>query len=332
MGSVVKRGDKYYARARVMHNYILKTKSKTFASQAEAWTWVDRTEKELRFGEKEEVDHTKKFKDALIRYRDEVSPTKKGKRWETVKINSYLKQDYCPIHYPLIKLTPKVIVEWRDKRPVSNSSKNRELALFSAIFEKCINEWQWMETNPIKSLKGLKEPPPRNRRISDQEIELILENLGFKEDETPKTQKEIIAVIFLIAIETAMRQGEITGLDWSTVYLQQQFVRLPDTKNGDPREVPLTIRAIELFELMPKKRSGLVFDITAETVSTMFRRAVRECAIKDLTFHDARHEACTRLARKIEMLDLAKMTGHRDPRSLMIYYNPTATEIANRLG
>lgn len=51
----------------------------------------------------------------------------------------------------------------------------------------------------------------------------------------------------------------------------------------------------------------------------------------DLTFHDARHEACTRLARKLEVLDLARMIGHRDPRSLMIYYNPTASEIAERL-
>ncbi|MDC7252931.1 hypothetical protein NMY25_001792 [Wohlfahrtiimonas chitiniclastica] len=51
----------------------------------------------------------------------------------------------------------------------------------------------------------------------------------------------------------------------------------------------------------------------------------------DLTFYDARHEACTRLARKLEVLDLARMIGHRDPRSLMIYYNPTASEIAERL-
>ena len=54
--------------------------------------------------------------------------------------------------------------------------------------------------------------------------------------------------------------------------------------------------------------------------------------IEDLTFHDTRHEALTRLARKLDVLDLARMVGHRDPRSLMIYYNPTASEIAQRLG
>ena len=53
--------------------------------------------------------------------------------------------------------------------------------------------------------------------------------------------------------------------------------------------------------------------------------------IEDLTFHDSRHEACTRLARKIDVLDLARMIGHRDLRSLMTYYNPSASEIADRL-
>lgn len=59
---------------------------------------------------------------------------------------------------------------------------------------------------------------------------------------------------------------------------------------------------------------------------------MRALGITDLTFHDSRHEACTCLERKLGVLDLAKMIGHRDTRSLMIYYNPTATEIEDRLG
>jgi len=51
-----------------------------------------------------------------------------------------------------------------------------------------------------------------------------------------------------------------------------------------------------------------------------------------MTFHDTRHEALTRIARKLDVLDLARMVGHRDARSLMIYYNATAEEIAQRLG
>ncbi len=51
----------------------------------------------------------------------------------------------------------------------------------------------------------------------------------------------------------------------------------------------------------------------------------------DLNFHDSRHEATTRLSRKLNVLALAKMIGHRDVQSLMIYYDETAAELAARL-
>ena len=95
--------------------------------------------------------------------------------------------------------------------------------------------------------------------------------------------------------------------------------------------MPLSLRAQELFELMNPKSHGNIFNITADTVCTTFRKAVKECNIIDLTFHDSRHEACTRLAQKLKVLDLAAMIGHRDLKSLMIYYNPTVTEIARQL-
>jgi integrase len=47
--------------------------------------------------------------------------------------------------------------------------------------------------------------------------------------------------------------------------------------------------------------------------------------------HDTRHEGVSRLAKKLTMMDLAKMVGHRDPRSLMIYYEPSAEELAAKL-
>ena len=63
----------------------------------------------------------------------------------------------------------------------------------------------------------------------------------------------------------------------------------------------------------------------------MFRKVRDDVAIVGLTFHDTRHEAITRLARKVDVLDLARITGHKDPRSLMVYYNATASEMALRL-
>jgi len=129
-----------------------------------------------------------------------------------------------------------------------------------------------------------------------------------------------------------MRQGEIWGLTWQDVYLDKCFVRLHDTKNGSKRDVPLSKEAIRLLQLLPKKTGRKVFPTNQTSSAVIFRRALMLANIKELTFHDTRHEALTRLARKLEVLDLARMVGHRDPRSLMIYYNATAEEIAQRLG
>lgn len=96
--------------------------------------------------------------------------------------------------------------------------------------------------------------------------------------------------------------------------------------------MPLSSKAITLLQALEPKAAGKVFAVRQQSGVVYFRKAVKIAGIDNLTFHDTRHEALTRLARKLNVLDLASMVGHRDPRSLMIYYNPTPTEIAERLG
>ena len=73
------------------------------------------------------------------------------------------------------------------------------------------------------------------------------------------------------------------------------------------------------------------FDITTSSLDAMFRVARRRADVEGLTFHDTRHEAITRLAGKLNVLELARMVGHRDIKQLQTYYNASAAEIANRL-
>lgn len=331
MGSITKRGQKYLARAQYTKNYISNNVSKMCDSKLEALMWIEKTEKSMRLGKSQEIDTTKTLRDAVIRYRDEISPTKKGKDYEVKKLNHFLRMKSFPANAPLHTLITKDIATWRNNRDINNSSKNREVSLLSAVFETARIEWNWMEKNPTRDLKRLTPPPPRNRRINDFEIQLLMQNLEF-DGQIPIMQKQKVGLIFSLALETAMRQSEIATLDWSQVSLKERSVTLLETKNGDRRQVPLSSRAIKLFELMSPKNQGSIFNIKAATVSTIFRRAVKECNIIDLRFHDSRHEACTRLAQKLAVLDLAKMIGHRDTKSLMIYYNPTIAELADRLG
>lgn len=332
MGTIRKRGKTYQARIKVTKDFKEITESKTFDSKLEALKWVEIRESQVRIGRSKGIDNRHTLREALERYLEEVTPSKKGARWESLRLQALLRDEHLPLDARLEYVTRDDLVNWRSHRNVSAATKNRESSLLRGVFEMARLEWRWLLENPAVDLKRLKEPPPRDRRLSDYEIDILCEELELDQNKLEvKTQKQKTALIFLLAIETAMRQSEITTLNWSQINLHKYYLTLLETKNGDKRDIPLSRRAIQLFEAMHPKRSGEVFEIKSSVVSTLFRRARDRCEIKDLTFHDTRHEACTRLARKLEVLDLARMIGHRDPRSLMIYYNPTASEIASRL-
>ena len=128
-----------------------------------------------------------------------------------------------------------------------------------------------------------------------------------------------------------MRAGEICGLMPQDV--AGRVATLNKTKNGTKRNVPLSTRAVELLELLPlPEKDGTIFGVSTGSVDALFRKAKKRVMIEDGTFHDTRHLAITRLAKKLNVLDLARMVGHRDLRQLQVYYNETAEAMADRLG
>ncbi|MEM6603500.1 MAG: site-specific integrase [Pseudomonadota bacterium] len=326
MAAIRKVRDKWLAEVRSKGFY----KSKTFYSKIEAQSWSVDVERQI--GKREGMPTTYTLADAFKKYADEVSPSKKGARWEIIRLKHMAKYPVSDVRLEVLRAQD--IQNWIECRvnEVSNSTVNREVNLISAVVTTARKKWKWHSGDPMKDIERPKNPPPRNRRISDVEISKTLESLNYKEDAPIITKTQQIAVAFLFALETAMRQGEIFGMMWENIYLDKFFVYLPDTKNGTSRDVPLSRRAVALLHKLHPDREGPVFTIRKATASALFLRNIKEAEIKNLTFHDTRHEALTRLARKIDVLDLARMVGHNDPRSLMIYYNPTATEIAERLG
>lgn len=300
--------------------------SRTFDSKVQAMAWAVEAENNLS---PNGLVREKTLSEAFIRYRDEVTPRKKSANNEYNRLNRLLNVPFAPMLLETIQ--QQHVDHWIQQRlkQVLASSINRDLNLISAVFEKA-KRWRWIDNNPIRGLERPKNPPPRDRRISPQEIERILDALEF-DGKTVNTPRHIIAVAFLLAIETAMRQGEIWKLKWDDVFLDKCYLRLHETKNGTKRDVPLSQEAVRLLNLLATFPKGKVFKTNQNSSGTIFRRALTLAGITGLTFHDTRHEALTRLAQKLEVLDLARMVGHRDPRSLMIYYNPTAEEIAARL-
>ncbi len=270
-----------------------KYKSKTFSTKAEAREWATDVESTLT-GKREGSAHL--IRDAFERYAREVSMDKKGAKWELVRLNLLGWYDLADVSFA--HLAAEDLAVWRDRR--------------------------------LRDISRPKKPRPRDRRISDEEIERVLCVLGYDENDEATTCQQLTRVLFLLGIETAMRRGEMMALRWSDIHLQQRYVSIMDSKNLDQRDVPLTTRAVELLERLTQEGEG-PFSFSSDTASTLFRRAVKKAEIDGLRLHDSRHEGLTRLARKLDVLDLARMVGHRNPRSLMIYYNATVSEIASRL-
>lgn len=330
MATYRKRGSTW--RAEIAKNGM--RISGTFRSKAEAVAWATEKEAEVgRGGPVASVANNKTFADALRRYELEVAPTKRGERWEKLRLTIFLKLEWAGER--IGRVTPDHIAQWRDDRlkTVKGSTVNRELNLMSAVFERARREWKWLRVNPVRDVVRPTNPRPRDRRITQAEEDRMLDQLGYKRGQAPVTLQQHLAAAFLFALETGMRQGEIVGLTWDRVYAKQRYVNLELTKNGDTRNVPLSSAALRLIELQPKScAEPRCFPIQSASADALWRKARTKAKVKDLKFHDSRHEAITRLAKKLDVLDLARMIGHRDPRSLMIYYNATASELASRLG
>lgn len=309
--------------------------TRTFATKAAAIAWATTREAEILAsagGPKCSVEMT--VSEALRRYKQDVTPTKAGQKWEELRLNKFDAELEWVGEF-MSDITSDQVAKWRDARlrVVASPTVRREMTLLSSVFEIARREWRTCVVNPVRDVKRPLNNPPRDRRIEPAEETALLNRLGYVEAEAPLTLHQELAMAFLIALETAMRQGEILGITAKAVNLKQRFVHLPLTKNGSSRNVPLSKRAVGLIGILlgDKKGAEKLFRLTSASADAMFRKVRDDVAIVGLTFHDTRHEAITRLARKVDVLDLARITGHKDPRSLMVYYNATASEMALRL-
>lgn len=309
-------------QAQIARNGI--RKSSSFATKREAQDWAARQEYLVTNAEPPQTKLT--LKDAFDRYAREESPKRRGERWEVVRLERLSSDKIADKR--LADLEPADFAEWRDRRAkeVAPATVRREMTLMSSVLTTARREWGLISHNPISDIRKPASPPPRDRRVSADEIDKLIKAGG-----TDLTKAQARAVhAFRFALETAMRAGEIVGLTDKTVDRDTRVATLPKTKNGTARKVPLSTAALGLLDELPKT-DGPLFDLSSQQIDAMFRKARDKSEIEDLRFHDSRHEAITRLAKKVDVLSLARMVGHKDVKMLMIYYNETAEELAQRL-
>lgn len=331
--------------------------SKTFDTREAAEKWARAIERELDQGLY--INRTSAEKntlgDVLTRYLEEVVPEHKGASVETIRIKAIQRASISKL--AMIALTPSALAEWRDERlqEVSSATVRRDLDIISAAINVARKDWGINVDNPVLAMRRPKPAKARNRRLVLDEETRIMKAL---ENETRDdhgrlgsgTRNPWIKPLVQLAIETAMRRGELLSLHWENIDLTAQTAHLEDTKNGDERTVPLSRCAVAVLRGLPRNIKGQVFPITEDSIKKAFSRAierartayVNECAksntkpddrLLDLRFHDLRHEATSRIAEKLDnILELSAVTGHKDIRMLKRYYHPKAATLAKKLG
>lgn len=316
--------------------------SKTFSTKAQAQAWATKTEAGMLTGVHRDVvaeARQQSVRDLFEKFRDEVVPTRKGGRWEKTRINMILRT-HPFVEKRLDQIGASDIRDWRDDRlkAISPASVNREMNLVSGVFTHAIKEWGApVPANPVHQVARPKgNGKHRNRRWSQREIDLILTHSNHKPGVQPTKGVEYVGWALLLALETAMRLGEIVLPTKADYHRDERRLHLKDTKNGDERDVPLSTKALEILDLLTADigADDQIFPFTSETLGVYFRDVRAAAGLKkaDLHFHDSRHEAATRLSKKLtNVLELSAVTGHRSLQSLKRYYNPTAAELASRL-
>lgn len=359
MASFRKRGDLQW-QARISRKGF-PAQVKTFSTRAEAEAWARQVESEIDRGvfvSRVEAEATS-LSEAFERYEREISALKKGAVQERSVIVIWKATDLA--HRSLAAVRSADVARLRDEWLKTHKSATvlRRLAVLSHVFTIARKEWG-MEglLNPVELIRKPQVSNARTRRISTQapspadapstdrrmgdEVERILAATG----------SDILPAIVCLAIETAMRRGEIVSLRWEHVDLKRRVAHLPSTKNGSSRDVPLSSKAVAALESVRRGTGtalGKVFDVREDTVTQAFDRALKrarsiyldECKrageepngryLTDLRFHDLRHEATSRLADIFPLHELTKITGHKDTRMLMRYYHPRAEDLAKKL-
>jgi integrase len=338
--------------------------SKTFAREKDATNWAKAVELEMDRGRWTDSTAAEKITlgELLTRYAAEISPGKKGAPQEASRIAFW--QAHRLSQRSLASVKPVDLSRFVSERQAGGAAAatiRNDLAVISNLYTVANKRWGISIANPASGrvLDLPRENNARDRRFEgDEEARLFaaLEDPGDAVKAEAGDRRNIwILPMVRIAVETAMRQGELLGVEWKHVDLVRRVIHLPDTKNGTSRDVPLSPVAVAVLEklLQPKAKSGPVFNTTASAVKQSWMRAVARARriyekelrdageepsvikedplLTDLHFHDLRHEATSRLAEVFALHELMKVTGHKDTRMLARYYHPRAEDLAKKL-
>lgn len=328
MASIRKRNGKYQALVR---RRDVGQVAKSFLTRKDAERWARHTEIMIESGAYQAQlvrATTPSMSGAIDRYLAEVTPKKRGAAPETIRLRAIQREAWTQIS--ISSISSRNIAEFRDSRLkiVCGSTVRRELLLLRHIFEVARKEWQLpIDGNPVDNVTRPVSNPSRDRRLDENEFGRLFDALKACRN------SDILPAVKL-AVETGMRRGELLSLRWGDIDWLSQTACLRQTKNGSKRIVPLSDEATAVLKALYHRpqRQEKVLLISPNALRLAWERAVRRAKLKDLRFHDLRHEAISHFFELgLSVPEVALISGHKTPTLLFRYTHLRPEHVGNKL-
>ncbi len=307
-----RKNGKWTAEIRQPDNKYI---SKTFLKKSNATNWAREVEYQLDKQQYEDFSDSARLTlgDLIMRYRDEITPTKKGSACEGHKLNLMLRHKIAKCR--LLELKAKNIFDFKNDIRINRkpATINKYIHYIYTIWETAKVQWDIAlpSRNPASLVSKEKIKTKIDRILSPDEYRDLLIAAS-------KSNLPFLADIIEFAYITAMRFGEITKLEVKDIDFHKSIAKLLDTKNGEDRAVPLTKRALEICNKY-RFRNAL-FDIKRDQFRHYYEQACRRAKIKDFRFHDLRACAITNLfLRGWSIAEVSVVSGHKSWSELKRY-------------
>ena len=312
MANITKlKSGKWRVQIRSHNKYI----SKSFLKKAHASMWAKEIEYQLDRDQYEDFSDTARISlgELITRYRDEITPHKKGRDTEKYKLNFILRHKIAKVK--LLSLKAKHIIDF--KKDISEgrapSTINKYIHYIYTVWEVAKLNWDIAlpYRNPCELVKKEKVKDKIDRILSIEEYQDLLQACT-------KSNLDFLSEIVEFAYITAMRFGEITKLKTSNINFEKSTALLIDTKNGETRLVPLTSRALEICQKFRFREK--LFDINRDKFRHYFEQACFRAKVKNFRFHDLRACAITNLfLNGWSIAEVSVVSGHKTWSELKRY-------------
>ena len=278
-----------------------------------------------------EIDITKKkdkmlFGELVLRYAEKAEGEKLGwsvEKHKVKRINEHFKK------YRIDKITLDDIYSFRKKlktyqnkkgEPVSDSTLNRYISILSAMMNYAVDS-KLIKDNPCRCVKKLRENTPKPKTLKPNEEKILFDLFTNKSAH--------LLPIVVCALHTGARLSEILNLKWENIDLDKRMMYIIRTKNGEPRDIPISITLQRHFnQLRQNSITEFIFvnpktKQPYKTIYGAYKRACKKAGIEGLKFHELRHTAGTRMIEKVDIRTVQEILGHQSVITTQRYVGVT---------